>query len=61
MWRNILSLAWKLGLGALVLAAGLGALGALFIGEWQTSLVLALIAAAAGWGLARVLKGPRVR
>lgn len=61
MLRDSLSLAWKLGLGALTLTAGLGALGALLSGSWQTALALSLIAAAAGWALRRSLRQHLVR
>ncbi|HOS80167.1 MAG TPA: hypothetical protein PLJ24_07915 [Anaerolineae bacterium] len=56
MWKFSFSLAWKLGLGALTVATALGALGALFSGEWPTALALALLAAGAGWGLERSLR-----
>lgn len=59
MLRNSLSLAWNLGLGALTLVAGLGALGALFSGEWFTAFAMGLVSILVGWALARRLHARR--
>ncbi|MBN1262306.1 MAG: hypothetical protein JXB35_16625 [Anaerolineae bacterium] len=54
MWRFSWNLALKIALGFLVIAAGLGALGALFTGGWGTVLALLFIAGVACWGLRKL-------